>query len=238
MKRTAVACLLVASGVLTGSLGLVAAPQSGSPVNTLSAAEKAAGWTLLFDGKTTAGWRAYKGTEIPAGWTVSDGALTRTAKASDIVSLDQYGDFELAFEWKVEAASNSGVFIRATEEYPVIWNSAPEYQILDNAGHADGKKPETSAGACYALYAPAKDVTKTPGEWNQSRIVAKGTKVQHWLNGTKLLEYDTSTTEWAEKVAASKFAKFPNFAKAARGFVGLQDHGDKVAFRSIKIRTL
>jgi len=238
MNRTVAACLLVACCVLAGSLALVAAPQNGGAANTLSAAEKAAGWTLLFDGKTTAGWRAFRGTGMPAGWTVVDGTLARTAKAADIVTVDEFADFELAFEWKIGAAGNSGVMYRATEDSTAPWHSAHEYQILDSVGHEDGKTPETTAASCYALYAPAKDMTRPLGQWNQSRIVAKGGHVEHWLNGAKVVEFEIGSPDWTAREEKSKFAKYPQFGKAKQGRIVIQDHGDPVSYRSIKIRAL
>jgi len=206
--------------------------------NTLTPAEKTAGWRLLFDGKTTAGWRNFKKTEMPAGWTVEAGALTRSAAAGDIVTLDEFDNFELTFDWMVAPGGNSGVFGRVTEDSTAVWHSAIEYQVLHNQGHADGKKPETTAGSAYALYAPVKDVTKAPGEWNQGRIVMKGTHVEHWLNETKLLAFEVGSAEWTGLVAESKFKAYPQFGKAPRGRIAIQDHGDKVSYRNIKIRAL
>jgi hypothetical protein len=206
-----------------------------SDPNTLTAAERAAGWRLLFDGKTTAGWRGYKKTDVPAGWQVVDGALTRTGPGGDIITIDRFGSFDLAFEWKVAPGGNSGVMYRVTEEYDTPWQSGPEYQILDNSGHKDGANPETSTASDYALHAPVKDVSKPVGQWNQSRIVIDGKKVEHWLNGVKLVEYEIESADWAERVKKSKFAKYPNFGLAARGHLALQDHGDTVAYRNIKI---
>ena len=246
MTRTLKTTLVTLAGaVLVAAAGLeltAAGPQAGTKPaaapNTLTAAEKAAGWRLLFDGKTTAGWRGFKKTDMPAGWTVEDGALTRSAAASDIVTIDEFENFELIFDWRIAEGGNSGVFGRATEESTAVWHSTVEYQILHNQGHADGKKPETTAGSAYALYAPVKDVTKAPGEWNTGKIVMKGAHVEHWLNGVKLLEFEIGSKDWNERVTASKFAKYTMFGKAVKGRIALQDHGDKVAFRNIKIRIL
>jgi hypothetical protein len=226
-------CVVVAS---TGPA--LAAPSDPETVNTLTPAEKAAGWRLLFDGATTTGWRSFGKGAMSTGWTVEAGALSCGSKGGDIVTIDQFSDFELTFEWKIGAGGNSGVFYRATEDSTSIWHSAHEYQVLHNAGHADGRKPETTAGAAYALYAPAQDVTKQPGEWNHSRIVAKGTHVEHWLNGVKLLEFEIGSPDWSDRIAKSKFAPYPRFGKATRGFIALQDHGDPVSYRNIKIRVL
>jgi hypothetical protein len=217
---------------------LTAAPAGQSGVPALTPAEKAADWKMLFDGKTTAGWRAFRGTDMPAGWTVEGGVLSRTAKAADIVSVDEFSDFELAFEWKIGAAGNSGVMYRVTEDSTAPWHSAHEYQILDNAGHADGKKPETTAASAYALYAPVKDMTKPLGAWNQARILVKGVHVEHWLNGTKVVEFEVGSADWTARYEKSKFAKYPQFGKTAKGRIVIQDHGDPVSYRNIRIRPL
>jgi len=240
---TAMMLLLFCAGLAAMSIAeATSSPQSAASAqpgaNTLTAAEKAAGWRLLFDGKTTAGWRGFRKTEMPAGWTVEAGALTRSATAGDIVTVDEFADFELAFDWMIAPAGNSGVFGRVTEDSTAVWHSAPEYQILDNKGHADGKVPETTAGSAYALYAPAKDVTRAPGEWNQGRIVMKGAHVEHWLNGVKIVEFEVGSPDWTERVAKSKFKPYPQFGRAVRGRISIQDHGDKVSYRNIKLRPL
>ena len=231
----------IAFGLLFTALamaGLEGPPETrqSDPPNTLSAAERAAGWKLLFDGKTTSGWRGYKKTDVAAGWQVVEGALTRAAAGGDILTVDQFGSFDLMFDWKVAPGGNSGVMYRVTEEYDTPWQSGPEYQILDNAGHKDGATPETSTASDYALHAPAKDVSKKAGEWNQSRIVLAGNRVEHWLNGEKVVEYEIGSADWVERVKKSKFAKYPKFGLAASGHIALQDHGDMVAYRNIKIR--
>lgn len=220
------------------SVALLAQSSGAGAANTLTAEERAAGWRLLFDGRTTSGWRGYKKTEMPSGWQVVDGALTRTAQAGDIVTTEQFGSFELAFEWKVAPKGNSGVMFHVTEDRDYPWQSGPEYQILDNAGHPDGAKPETSTASDYAIHAPAKDVSRPAGSWNQSRIVVNGNRVEHWLNGERVVEYELGSPEWTERVKKSKFAKYPNWALAGRGHIALQDHGDLVAYRNIKIRPI
>ena len=210
--------------------------------NTLTDAEKADGWKLLFDGKTTDGWRAYKGKSVPDKWHVEDGALVFKpndgSHRGDIVTEDQYDSFELALEWKISPGGNSGVMYRVTEEAGAPFMTGPEYQILDNAKHPDGRHPETSAASCYALYAPAKDVTKPVGEWNKTRIVVNGNHVEHWLNGEKVVEYDFGSDDWEKRVKASKFKDMPRFGKEPKGHIDLQDHGNEVAYRNIKIRPL
>jgi hypothetical protein len=206
--------------------------------NRLTAEEQAKGWKLLFDGKTTSGWRGFKQQAAPAGWQVVDGALTRVGVGGDIMTADKFGSFELQLEWKVAPGGNSGIMFHVSEEAEETYYTGPEFQILDNGGHKDGKDPLTSAGACYALYAPAKDVTRPPGTWNAVRLVVNGSRVQHWLNGTKVVEYDMASADWKQKVAASKFKEWPMFGTFPEGHIVLQDHGDRVAFRNIKIRTL
>ena len=194
-------------------------------------------WRSLFDGKTTAGWRGYRQKAIPGGWQVVDGALTRVGKGGDIITVDQFGDFELMLEWKVAPGANSGVFFRVTEDDPVIWHGAPEVQVIDN-NYPGGLKPPQMAGANYDLHAPARDVARTPGEWNALRLLVKGDHVEQWLNGAKVVEYEIGSDDWRRRVQASKFNEYPHYGRARRGHIGLQDHGDRVAYRNIRIRDL
>lgn len=214
------------------------AAQAASQTNMLSPAERADGWQLLFDGTSLAAWRGYHMADMPKGWEVVDGALTRTGPGGDIITRQQYGDFELALDWKISEGGNSGVFYRVTEDGDYGYYTGPEMQVLDDARHADGKNPLTSAGACYGLYAAPRGVVKPAGEWNSARIVVRGNHVEHWLNGQKVVSYELGSPEWAAKVAASKFAQWPGYGKAARGYIALQDHGDWVAYRNIRIREL
>lgn len=224
--------------VLLLALSIIAMTAADAPLNTLTDAETKAGWTLLFDGKSLAHWRGYKKDTLPDGWKVeADGSFCRHG-GGDIVTKEQFGSFELMIDWKISPGGNSGIFYRATEAHGAIYESAPEMQVLDNAKHGDGKNPKTSAGANYALIAPPKDVTKPAGEWNQARLVVDGQRVEHWLNGEKLLEYTLGSPEWAALVKGSKFAGWADYGKAAKGHIGLQDHGDLVWFRNVKIRTL
>ena len=213
-------------------------PSTPGTPNALSAEEQAAGWRLLFDGRSTAGWRAYKGGAVPAGGQVIDGSLVHVKNGGDIVTEEEFGNFELAVDWKVAPAGNSGIFYRATEDAPRIYESAIEMQVLDDAGHVDGKSPLTSAGALYAMYPAPRGAVKPAGEWNQARVVSNGAHVEHWLNGVKTAEAESGSADWNAKVAGSKFAEWPGYAKAQRGRIGLQDHGDRVEFRNIRIRVL
>jgi 3-keto-disaccharide hydrolase len=203
--------------------------------NTISAKEKADGWRLLFDGKTTTGWRGFRQQEMPAGWRAVDGALTRVAKATDIVTSDEFGDFELTIDWNLSPNGNSGIFYRVTEDDDVMWHTAPEFQIIDNA-YKEPLKAVQLAGANYDLDPPSRDATRPIGSWNTAKLVVRGPHVEHWLNGVKVVEYELWSADWERRVGASKFKDFPRYARARRGHIGLQDHGDRVAFRNIKIR--
>jgi len=225
MKAVAIAALLAA-------LAMPAAAQ----VNTLTAAEKQAGWTLLFDGRTTEGWRGFKAPAPDPGWHVKDGALSPDPKTSkDIMTKEMFGDFELAFDWKIAAKGNSGLMYRVTEDGEQTYWSGPEYQVLDNSR---GEPPLQRAGALYDLYAPSQDATRPVGEFNQGRIVVRRGHVEHWLNGVKVVEYELGSADFKAKVAASKFKAWPMFGVAPQGHIALQNHGDEVAFRNIKIRRL
>jgi hypothetical protein len=199
--------------------------------------DDAAGWRTLFDGSTTKGWRGFRQQTMPDGWKAVDGALTRVGKAGDIITVDQFENFELALEWKVASGANSGIFYRVTEEDDVMWKTAPELQIIDSA-HREPLKAVQTSGANYDLHAPVRDVSRPAGSWNETRILVNGGHVEHWLNGTKVVEYELWSEEWEQRVRASKFNEHPRYGRARKGHIGLQDHGDSVAFRNIRIREL
>jgi 3-keto-disaccharide hydrolase len=187
---------------------------------------------------TTTMWRGFKMDTLPSGWQVVDGALTRVASGGDIVTRKKYRDFELTLEWKVAPGGNSGIFYRASEDDDAIYWTAPEMQVLDDAGHRDGQTRLTAAGADYGLYPAPAGVVKAAGEWNSVRILVRGNHVEHWLNGVKVVEYELGSSDWLAKVQASKFAPHPHYGRNAEGYIGLQDHGDWVAYRNIHIREL
>ena len=212
----------------------------GCAGNTLTPAEQRAGWRSLFDGKTTSGWRAYRGRDVPVGWQVVNGALMRVAGgAGDIVTTGEYRDFELALDWNIAPGGNSGIFYRATESEPNVYESAPEMQILDDERfRPDGLSLLTSAGSDFGLYPTRRGVVKPAGQWNHVLIVVRGDHVEHWLNGVKVVDYELGSPDWKARVARSKFAAWPRYGTAPRGHIALQDHGSWVAFRNIRIREL
>jgi hypothetical protein len=216
-------------------VALLALPLCGAAQGT-----KAGKWQVLFDGSSTDAWRGYKQTSFPTeGWVVESRTLKATKGGhGDIVTKEKYRDFELELEWRVSPGANSGIFYHATEENDAIYESAPEMQVLDNDTHADGKNPKTTAGSLYALIAPSTNAIKPVGEWNKVRIVARGNHVEHWVNGKKVVEYELGSPALTELIAASKFASMPAFAKSPEGYIGLQNHGDDVWFRSIRVRRL
>ncbi len=217
---------------------IVAPVLRSEPTNTLSAEERAAGWKMLFDGTSLAGWRSLK-TEAPgAGWKVVDGALTTPGKAGDLVTAGEFGDFELKAEWKVAEGSNSGIIYRVGLDENATYRTGPEYQVLDNVKAEDNKQPNHLAAALYDLVAPPKDFTKPVGEWNSARIVVRGWHVEHWLNGQKTVDVDLASPEGNALIAGSKFKTMPKFATLLRGHIALQDHGDVVSFRNVKLLEL
>jgi hypothetical protein len=224
--KTGSALLLLFAGTVMAAPGARDAQQPGA-------------WrSLLPDGKAT-GWRGYREKELPAGWAVVDGALTRVGEAADIIyAAEQFGDFELELEWKISQNGNSGIFFRATEETERIYHNAIEYQVMDNIGHPDNATEMTVAGSTYGLYPAPRDAVRPVGEWNTTRIVARGALVEHWLNGRKVTSYELGSTHWNTRVSETKFNQWPSFGRARRGFIGLQDHGDRVAYRGIRIREL
>lgn len=207
-------------------------------MNMASPREAPGEWRSLFDGKTTAGWRGFLEKQMPEGWKAVDGALTRVDKAGDIVTVDEFADFELTLDWKIAKGANSGIFYRVVENQQdeSMWMVAPEYQIIDDKGYPEKLKDTQHTGANYDLQPPSRDVSNPAGEWNTTRIVANGKHVEHWLNGVKLVEYEIDSPEWKQLVAKSKFKDHPRYARARNGRIGIQDHGDWAAFRNIRIR--
>lgn len=218
---------------------VVALLVSGCSRSPAPAASSAAVAAQSDDPRYLAAWRGYKSEAIPTGWAEQDGVITKTGNAADLVSRKQYGDFELTLDWKLSSGGNAGIFYRATEEYDRIYWSGPEYQLLDNAQHPDGRNPLTRAASAYGFYSAPATVVHPAGEWNATRIVARGNHIEHWLNGQKVVEYELGSADWRAKLAKNKFAAWPNFGKAPRGHIGLQgDHTGLLSFRNITIKEL
>ena len=242
--------------LLIGPTGVAAQPASQAKPNALAPAESAAGWTLLFDGSTLRGWRGLGRDTVPtAHWVVDDGAIRKIPSGKiarqadgqpiaggDLMTASAFGDFELSFEWKIAPGANSGVKYNVSEAFSLAnaSNHAAlgfEYQVLDDDRHEDGKLPSHRTAALYDMIEPNGSKQLRPvGEWNQSRIVFRGTHGEHWLNGVKVVEYDLGTPRMDALLAKSKYRTIPGFAERRRGHIVLQDHGDEVWYRSIKIR--
>lgn len=212
--------------------------------NMLTEKQKAEGWVLLFDGKTTNGWRNFNSNNIGAAWVVDNGALhfdnTKTEGKGDIITDAEYENFELSIEWKIDSCGNSGIIFNVVEDpkYKYVWLTGPEMQVLDNDCHPDAKIIKHRAGDLYDLISCSTETVKPAGEWNQARIVSENGNYQFWLNGTNVVNFTMHTPEWDAMVAGSKFKDMPDFGKATKGHIALQDHGDKVWYRNIMIRVL
>lgn len=211
-------------------------PPNGAP---LPRAESERGWRSLFDGRSLDAWRGYEQPTVPDGWRVADGTITKDRSVGDIMTREQFGNFELELDWKIGTGGNSGIFYRATQEYDHIYWSGPEYQLLDDANAPDGRNRLTAAASAYGLYAPPAGVVKPAGEWNTTRIIVDNGHVEHWLNGQKVVQYELWSADWTAKVAASKFHAYPNYGMAKRGYIGIQgDHTGALWLRNIRIRPL
>lgn len=214
-----------------------------SAQNQLSEDEKSQGWKLLFNGQNMDGWETYKGRENDS-WEVVDGTLhckpeEAAQKRADIRTVDQYGDFELAFDWKIAPTDNSGVIYRSTEEFDQAYLSGPEYQVIDDKGYPDKLTPTQTSGSNYDMHAAPDDkAINPPGEWNTARIVAKGNHIEHWLNDKKVVEYEMNSPEWKKLKAGSKWKDAKGYGASAKGYIDLQDHGGEVWYRNIRIKTL
>ncbi len=231
--------------LLAMTVAPVSAKAPDTAPNSLSAQEKAAGWTLLFNGRDLDGWRSYDGGAPSPSWVVRDGTLMLTAASgnmsgSDLVTADSYGNFELTLDWKVEKGGNSGVLYRARKvpETKHIYETGIEMQILDNEGHSDGKIPTHRAGALYDITVPPANASHPAGSWNHARLRVEDGRIRQWLNGVPTADVPFGNDAWRAKVAASKFAKMPLFGTFPTGVIGLQDHGEPVAFRNVKLRVL
>jgi hypothetical protein len=227
----------------TTAVDTVAAP-APSTATTLTDAQKAEGWKLLFDGVSTTGWKFYKDQPNDT-WEVVDGTLHckanvegKEAKRSDIMTTEQFENFELAFDWKISPGGNSGVMFHVTEEFDRPYLTGPEYQVIDDKGY-DGKlKDSQLTGSNYDMH-PAQNARPNPiGEWNQSRIVVNGNHVEHWLNGTKVVEYELGSADWKKRKAVSKWKDAAKYGIEKKGAIDIQDHDHEAWYKNIMIKTL
>jgi hypothetical protein len=235
---------LVLAITFLAASAMQAAPQNGTAANTLTAAEKAAGWTLLFDGHSLDGWRGYKKPDA-AGlrWKVDDGALSLPAqtaagtRSGDIISKDTFEQFELTLDWRIAPGGNSGIKYFILEDLDSAIGH--EYQVIDDERHADAKiGPHRQTAAFYDVLPASERPVKPAGEWKTTRIVVRGQTVEHWLNGKKVLQYELGSPALKAAIAKSKFKGIARFGTRQNGHILLQDHGNQVWFRSIKIRRL
>lgn len=211
--------------------------------NQLTEQQKTEGWKLLFDGQTLNGWKIFKAKENDT-WEVKDGLLhckavsDSSSKRADLMTADMYQNFELAFDWKIPAGANSGVMFRVTEEFDVPYASGPEYQLIDDAGYPGGVKEVNQTASNYDVQAGENRKVSPIGEWNTAKIVVNGNHVEHWLNGTMVVEYEIGSDDWKTRVAGSKWKEYPGYAMSATGYIDLQDHGHEVWFRNVMIKVL
>jgi hypothetical protein len=233
------------------SLIIITPAQNYDPANKLSKAEEDAGWRLLFDGKSFNGWRGFHNDKVPAGWAIEDGCIKKVPgqgelgqAGGDLITVDQFDDFEFSIEWKLAKGSNSGVKYLVSESLTPTGKSGVsfEYQVLDDDNHPDAKagiEGNRTAGSLYDLIPASKTKKLNPiGEFNHTRIVVKGNHIEHWLNGMKVVEFERGGEELKRHIAESKFKNTKGFGETAKGHILLQDHGDAVWYRNIKIHAI
>lgn len=232
-------------GVL--ALGLISSSTATAQQkdNRLTAKEKKAGWTLLFDGKTTNGWHSYGRTTLGSAWDVQDGTFhlgphEGEEAGGDATTAEEYENFEFTLDWKISPKGNSGVMFLVNEDpkYRRSYVTGPEMQVLDNDGHPDAKIIKHRAGDLYDLITSKPENVKPAGEWNSITIKLQNSKLELWQNGVKVVETIIGDEAWDTMIAGSKFKNMPDFAKAKKGRIVLQDHGDEVWYKNIKIRRL
>lgn len=240
-----VACSSTKQEPTTTGGDTITSPGSSSEtlLNQLTEEQKAEGWKLLFDGTSMNGWRTFRNQENDS-WEVVDGTLhckpfkeNAENKRADIVTVDQYENFELVFDWRISPHGNSGVMFRVTEEHEQPYATGPEFQLIDDEGYPGDLQPGQLTGANYDMHVPTQNASKPVGEWNTSRLVVRKNNVEHWINGMKVVEYELYTDDWKERKARSKWKDFPAYATESKGHIDLQDHGNEVWFRNIRLKS-
>ena len=216
----------------------------GEPDNTLTVGEQNDGWKLLFDGTSLTGWRGFNNKPIPA-WSVENGQIVCGGSENDkgdmrpdLTTNGQYENFELSVDWKISAQSNSGIIYLAAEGFSAPWMTGPEYQIIDDNNFPEKLENWQKTGANYAMYPPTALASKPAGEWNKTRIKLQDGKVEHWLNGVKVVDCTMWTPEWQREKETGKWKEYPDYGLSHKGHICLQDHGSKVCFKNIKIKEL
>jgi hypothetical protein len=209
--------------------------------NRLSKKEKREDWILLFDGTTMKGWRPYKNRESE-GWEVKNGELNckeeGVTKRADLITIDQYENYELLIDWKISPKKNSGIIYMVTEENGASYESGPEYQLIDDVGYPGKLSDKQLSGANYDMQGPSAKVSKPAGEFNHTKIVINKGHVEHWLNGTKVVDYQLWSPEWEQQKANSKWKDVKPYGMSKSGHIALQDHGGGIAFKNIKLKRL
>ncbi len=213
----------------------------------LTDSQKAEGWKLLFDGKTLNGWQIFKARKNNT-WEVKDGllhckALNETTKGdgderSDLMTTDEFENFEFTCDWKISPKGNSGIIYRATEEFEQPYYSGPEYQLIDDNSYLPKPTDKQLTGASYDMYATAPKTLKPVGEWNSTKIVVNGKHVEHWLNDQKIVEYELGSSNWQKRKEACKWNEAKGYGLASKGHIDLQDHGHEVWFKNVMIKTI
>ncbi len=233
------ACLMVSGGVV---IGAGAKDRTIFSTTSIHNSRRQQNWTDLFDGNSLQGWRYFK--DKPGNsWEVNEGILHCKANTpglvrGDLVTVDQYDNFELSIEWKVGKGANSGILYLVKEDQPASYESGPEYQLIDDLGYPSPLEPWQKSGANYAMHAPSANLAQPAGNWNHTRIIVNKGAVEHWLNGTKVVSYQLGDTDWQKRKSESKWKDTPTYGTAPKGHIALQDHGGDVWFRGIRIRKI
>jgi hypothetical protein len=230
--------VLVLLSVLLSACSEPMRVEPGECSNGLTAQEAAQGWELLFDGQSLDQWRSYHSDEVGKGWGIQDGCLSWQAWDADLISREQFSNFELKLDWRISDSGNSGIFIRGDESGDAIHATGLEMQVLDNVGHLDRHWDTHRAGAYYDMIAPDHDTTQPLGHWNRVHIIARGPRVEFWLNDKLTASFEQLSPEWEALYQQSKFADRPEYGRLLAGHIALQDHWNPVLYRNIRILRL